>query len=70
MPLNAHVRGPGAVSYPALHLSMAHPSHSGSSAGSGNIANGWVSSTSQSTTVVNNYTWQYPLPNKLPTTGY
>lgn len=43
---------------------------SGSSAGSGNIANGWVSSTSQSTTVVNNYTWQYPLPNKLPTTGY
>ena len=27
MPLNAHVRGPGAVSYPALHLSMAHPSH-------------------------------------------
>ena len=55
---------------PGSGTSGAASADSGSSAGSGNIANGWVSSTSQSTTVVNNYTWQYPLPNQLPKTGY
>mgnify|MGYP001063082161 FL=1 len=34
------------------------------------ISDGWVSSSSQSTTVVRNYTYQYPIPSRLPKTGY
>lgn len=34
------------------------------------ISDGWVSSSSQSTTVVRNYAYQYPIPSRLPKTGY